>query len=169
LRMMGEILPAINHPGGSNVLHVGAFGDMLQPGNGVVGDIHLAKPSFELFRPRGVPVTEGFAFGQVGKGFVAFDIGIPLGGDRDLAELIPRNALGGNVWVTMNFGIAILSLSGISILLARPPEHIPPSARLATLFRARYAGTKVPAYLRNDLFGGGTSAARVIGRQARRE
>src|ERR1017187_2525242 len=86
---------AINHPGGSNVLHVGAFGDMLQPGNGVVGDIHLAKPSFELLRPRGVPVTEGFAFGQVGKAFVAFDIGILLGGDRDLAELIPRNALGG--------------------------------------------------------------------------
>src|ERR1017187_6447205 len=42
--------------------------------------------------------------------------------------------LGGNVCVTMNLGIAILSLSGISISLARPPENIPPSARLATLF-----------------------------------
>src|ERR1035437_1938276 len=34
----------------------------------------------------------------------------------------------------MNFGIAIYSLSGISILLARPPENILPSARLATFF-----------------------------------
>jgi hypothetical protein len=68
---------------------------MLQLGNGVVGDVHLLKPGGERLRPRGVPVTEDFALGQVGKAFVAFDIGILLGGGGDLTELVPRNALGG--------------------------------------------------------------------------
>ena len=87
--------PAINKPGGSNVLHDRPFSDMLQLGNSVVGDIHLLKPLDERLRPLCFPITEDFAFGQVRKAFVAFDIRIVLGGDGDLTELVARNALGG--------------------------------------------------------------------------
>jgi hypothetical protein len=47
---------------------------MFQLGNGAVVDVYLLKPRDERLRPRAFPITEDFAFGQVGKAFLAFDI-----------------------------------------------------------------------------------------------
>src|ERR1019366_9465904 len=74
----------------SNVFDDGTLGDVLQLGNSVVGDLHLLEPRDERRWLLGFPITEDFAFGQVGKAFVAFDIRILLGGGGDLTELFPR-------------------------------------------------------------------------------
>jgi len=58
-------------------------------GDAVVGDVHLLEPRHQRLCPRAFPIAEDLAFGQVGKAFVAFDLRILLGGDGDLAELLP--------------------------------------------------------------------------------
>lgn len=67
---------------------------MLQLENAVVGDVHLLEPGDERLRLRAIPITEDFAFSQIGKALVACDNGILLGSDGDLTKLVARKTLG---------------------------------------------------------------------------